>query len=152
MAIGAVALVYAYFEQVYLPIRVVTVIFFVEFLIRVTTGLQHSPLGRIARWLTRREPPHWVSAKPKRFAWSIGLALAFAMAIGINAGVRGTLPLTVCTLCLTLMWLEAVLGLCVGCEIHRLLVRRGWMAADADFEACTHGACAVEPPRAGGRR
>ena len=37
-------------------------------------------------------------------------------------------PLTICLICMALMWLEAVLGLCLGCEIHGALVRRGWLA------------------------
>ena len=52
------------------------------------------------------------------------------MTVVINSGVRGVLPRTICLVCLTLMWLESVLGLCVGCEIAGLLVRRGWMRDD----------------------
>ena len=43
---------------------------------------------------------------------------------------------------MTLMWLEAVLGLCLGCEIYGALVRRGWIAKDEAFEICSGGACA----------
>ena len=50
--------------------------------------------------------------------------LMLAKTIITHSGIRGTLPLTVCVVCLTLMWLEAVLGLCLGCEIHGALVRR----------------------------
>jgi hypothetical protein len=38
------------------------------------------------------------------------------------------LPRSICLICLGLMWLESVLGLCLGCEIHGILVRRGWAA------------------------
>jgi hypothetical protein len=41
------------------------------------------------------------------------------------------------------MWMESVLGVCLGCKIHGLLVRRGWTAGDAAFEVCAHGACKV---------
>ena len=40
-----------------------------------------------------------------------------------------------------LMWMEAVLGLCLGCEIHARMVRRGWTTKDPAFEVCAHGAC-----------
>lgn len=73
MVIGAVAFCYAYFRHLYLPLQVVASFFFVEFLIRVTAGLQYSPTGIVARAITRRNPPQWVSAKPKRFAWTLGL-------------------------------------------------------------------------------
>ena len=37
-----------------------------------------------------------------------------------------------CLICLTLMWMESALGLCLGCQIHGLLVRRGWTVSGAD--------------------
>lgn len=143
LALGAAAFAYAAIGKVYQPIQMVTALFFAEFLIRVTWGITRSPLGLIAGWMTRRRQPHWVSAKPKRFAWSMGLVMSLAMMVITNSGIRGPLPLTICLICLTLMWLEAVLGLCLGCEIHRYLVRNGWMQPDKDFEICTNGTCSV---------
>jgi Domain of unknown function (DUF4395) len=147
MVIGAVAFAFAYFDQNYVPLQVVATFFFVEFLVRVTTGLRYSPAGIVARALVRGNPPQWVSAKPKRFAWTLGLALAFSMTVITNSGIRGTLPRAICLVCLTLMWLEAVLGLCLGCKLHGLLVRRGLTTKDPAFEVCAHGACEL-PTRA----
>jgi hypothetical protein len=143
MVIGGVAFVYAYFDKDYVPLQAVATFFFVEFLIRVTFGLRYSPTGVAARFLTQRQPPDWVSAKPKRFAWTLGLMLALAMTIITNSGIRGLLPRTICLICLALMWMESVLGVCLGCEIHGLLVRRGWAKKDEAYEICAHGACEV---------
>ena len=71
MVIGAVAFSYAYFTHLYIPLQAVASFFFVEFLIRVTVGIQYSPTGIVAHAITRRNPPQWVSAKPKRFAWTL---------------------------------------------------------------------------------
>jgi Domain of unknown function (DUF4395) len=152
MALGAVAFAYAYFAKEYLPIQAVTAFFFVEFALRVGLGLKYSPIGQIARLLTRHQAPLWVSAKPKRFAWSLGLVMSLAMTLITNSHIRGALPLSICLLCLTLMWLEAVLGLCLGCEIHGALVRRGWIARDEAYEICASGACAATPPTTKGKR
>lgn len=141
MVMGAVAFVYAYFAQVYLPIQVVTLLFFIDFALRVSLGLKYSLVGQLARPLARRQPPHWVSAKPKRFAWSLGVVMSLAMAVITNSGIRGALPLTICMICLALMWLEAVLGLCLGCEIYGFMARRGWVAKDEAFEVCSGNAC-----------
>jgi Domain of unknown function (DUF4395) len=141
LVIGAVAFSYAYFDQQYIPLQVVAGFFFVEFLIRVTAGLRYSPVGLIAQAITRSQPPEWVSAKPKRFAWTLGLAMTFSMTIITNSGIRGTLPRTICVICLMLMWMESALGLCLGCKIHSVLVRRGWTAKDPAFEVCANGAC-----------
>ena len=146
MVMGAVAFSYAYFAQNYIPLQVVSTLFFVEFLIRVTTGLRYSPMGVIARAMTLRRPPEWVSAKPKRFAWTLGLGMSFAMMIITNSGIRGTLPRTICAICLTLMWMESVLGVCAGCKLHALLVRRGWTTKDPAFEVCAHGECELPAP------
>ncbi len=143
MALGVVAFAYAYFEQRYWGLQVVASFFFVEFLVRVTAGISRSPVGVLAGWMTRRLPPDWVSAKPKRFAWTLGLAMSGAMTIITNDGIRGWLPRSICLVCLALMWLESVLGLCLGCEIHGLMVRRGWASKDEAFEICSHGACDV---------
>ena len=143
LVVGAVAFSFAYFDHDYVPLQAVTVVFFTEFLIRLTLGLRYSPMGVIAHALTRGYPPDWVSAKPKRFAWTLGLGMSFAMVLITNSGIRGTLPRTICLICLTLMWMESVLGLCLGCKIHALLVRRGWAAKDAEFEVCANGECQV---------
>ena len=143
MVIGAVAFVYAYFDKNYLPLQIVTTFFAIEFLIRVTVGLRYSQVGLVGRGLTQHSPPEWVSAKPKRFAWTLGLTLSLAMAIITNSGIRGLLPRTICLICLTLMWLESVLGLCMGCELHRWLVRRGWASDDAAFEVCADDRCKI---------
>jgi hypothetical protein len=144
LALGAVAFVYANFDKLFWPIRTVSTFFFVDFLIRVTAGLERSPTGVLAGWLTRRQPPQWVSAKPKRFAWTLGLGMALAMAVVTNESIHGALPRSICLICLALMWLEAVLGLCLGCELYAAMVRRGWRRRDDAFERCANGVCDLD--------
>jgi hypothetical protein len=141
LVIGSVAFAYAYFAKQYLPLQAVASLFFLEFLVRVTVGIRYSPVGVVARALTANQAPHPVSAGPKRFAWSLGLAMTFAMTIITNSGIRGLLPRTICLICLALMWMESALGLCLGCRIHGLLVRRGWTVGGF---VCADGSC--DPP------
>ena len=141
LTMAAVALAYASLAGVWLPLRVVAAVMVLEFLVRVTAGLGHSPMGRLARWVARRETPEWVSAKPKRFAWTLALIMSLVLTLVLASGARGALPLTFSFVFVTLMWMEAVLGLCLGCEIHGLMVRRGWAAKDEAFEVCAQGAC-----------
>ena len=143
MVAGAVAFAYAYFEQQYALLQVVSTFFFVEFALRLMVGVRYSPTGVLAGLMTRRYAPEWVSAKPKRFAWTLGMAMSGAMMVITNSGIRGTLPRTICAICLTLMWMESVLGLCLGCQIHAALVRRGWVSKDPAYEICAHGACEI---------
>jgi hypothetical protein len=141
MVIGAVAFSFAYFDRQYAPLKATATLFFVEFLVRVTLGIRYSPVGLLARAMTCGQPPEWVSAKPKRFAWTLGLVMGGAMTAITNVGIRGYLPRTICLICLTLMWLESVLGVCLGCQIYGMLVRRGWTRADPAIEVCADGAC-----------
>jgi hypothetical protein len=145
MVAGAVAFSYAYFDKQYLPLQAVASLFFVEFLVRVAIGLRYSPFGAVAHAMTRARAPEWVSARPKRFAWSLGLAMALAMTVITNVGIRGYLPRTICLICLTLMWMESALGLCLGCKVHQLLVRRGWTLKHPGIELCVDCAAVLSP-------
>ena len=145
MVIGAVAFSYAYFDQQYVPLQAAATLFFLEFLVRLTFGIGYSPVGLLARATTAGQPPEWASAKPKRFAWTLGLVMAGAMTAITNSGVRGYLPRSICLICLTLMWMESALGVCLGCKIHRLLVRHGRARTDPDIEVCADGACEPGP-------
>ena len=147
MVLAAVAGISAYFVQVYLPMQLVSAFFAIEFLVRVWLGFQYSPVRHAVRWMTRRKAPEWTSAAPKRFAWTLGLVMATSMVVITQLGIRGALPLSMCMVCLVLMWLEAVLGLCLGCELHGLLVRRGWARQDPAYEICPDGACRVDLPK-----
>ena len=74
--------------------------------------------------------------------------MTLAMVIITNSGIRGLLPRTICLVCLALMWMESALGLCLGCQIHGLMVRRGWASADPAVEVCADGACEpLAPPQ-----
>lgn len=146
LVIGATAFGYAYFDQQYLPLQVASMFFLVEFVLRATLGIRYSPVGVVARWLTRNQEPEWVSAKPKRFAWMLGIAMAGAMVIITTAGIRGWLPRSLCLTCLTLMWMESALGVCLGCKIYAWLLRHGYKSRDAEIEVCAGGVCAL-PPR-----
>ena len=44
------------------------------------------------------------------------------------------------------MWSESVLGVCLGCKLHALFVRRGWATKDPAYEVCAGGECAVPQP------
>jgi len=149
LALGAVAFTFANFDKVFWPIRTVSTLFCIDFLIRITAGLRRSPTGFAAGWMTRRQAPQWVSAKPKRFAWTLGFGMSLVMAVITNRGIHGRLPRMICLTCLSLMWMEAAVGLCLGCEIYAVMVRKGWRRPDDAFEICPGGACDLDIERRG---
>lgn len=143
LVLAAVAFSFSYFDKQYVPLQVISPFFLVDFLIRTTVGLRCSPVGVVAGWLTRWRPADWVSVKPKLFAWRLGVAIALAVTIISNSGIRGMLPRTLCATCLVLMWMEASLGLCLGCKIYAFLMRRGWTRTDPEIEVCAGGVCSL---------
>jgi len=116
-----------------------------------------SPTIYLSSFLARKTPPVWKPLVPKRFAWTIGASLISLCIVFFNpdtfAGWINTLwgselltttenflPGWVATklvwVCLIFMWLEAVLGFCVGCKVHSLLVLIGVLKEDC--EACNN--------------
>lgn len=136
MLVGVVAFVFAAFENAWAPIQVLTTFLFVDFSLRVMFGLHHSPLGLIGRLLTRNQSPKWVSSRPRRFAWGLGMAILLLLMLLTNGGIRGALPLTLCAAFLMMMWSESMHGVCLGCKLHAWLVRRGLATRDAAFDVC----------------
>lgn len=105
-----------------------------------------SPTIWLSTWLARHQRPAWKPLAPKRFAWAIGASMICLCLVFFHpekfAGAVNTLtqhevlpttqqylprwlPLVMVGLCLGFMWLEAILGFCVGCKIHALLVKLG---------------------------
>lgn len=104
-----------------------------------------SPTIHLTTFLTRNKKPSWKPYKPKKFAWIIGVSLISSCLIFLNPDSFATflneisgmellptdqnympffIPILVWA-CFGLMWLEAVLGLCLGCKLHWVLSKIG---------------------------
>ncbi len=104
-----------------------------------------SPTILISSFLARYQKPVWKPLLPKRFAWSLGASFIIACILFFNPdafaewlnNLLGSellptdhnymptwIPTYLVWICLGLMWLESVLGLCLGCKMHALLA---WM-------------------------
>lgn len=104
------------------PTRVFVVAFLLDFGVRILVNPRFSPSLILGQWMVRKQVPEWAGAPQKRFAWGIGLGLAIAMFfLMVVNRVVGPVNLLVCVLCLSLMWLEAAMGICVGCKIYNAL-------------------------------
>jgi hypothetical protein len=97
----------------------------VVFALGALRGVAHSPYAWIFRTLVRPHlaPPHDLEdPAPPRFAQAVGLAFALVGVAGFAAGVT-VLGLVATGLALVAALLNAVFGLCLGCEIYLLLRR-----------------------------
>jgi hypothetical protein len=99
----------------------------VVFGVGTVAGLSYSPYGLIYRWLVRPRlgPPRELEdAAAPRFAQGVGLVVSI---IGIIGYATGLTPLGMAgtALALAAAFLNAVFGLCLGCEMY-VLIRRIW--------------------------
>lgn len=102
--------------------RILSVAFFIDFFIRVIINPRFSPSLIIGRWLVSGQTPEYVGAPQKRFAWTLGLLLSGAMALMVIVwDVRGPANMLVCVTCLTLLFAESALGICIGCKLYNLV-------------------------------
>jgi hypothetical protein len=102
------------------------------FVARVLTGPTLSPLGRLATKVivpALPVPPKPVPGAPKRFAQGIGTAFSVGALLLALAGQWGAAQV-VLVLLLGAASLEAFVGLCLGCQAFRLLMRAGVIPSD----------------------
>ena len=114
-----------------------------------------SPTILLSTVLAKSCSPVWKPLVPKRYAWTIGATLITLCIIFFNPetlaewvnNISGSeilpttknympfwIPTNLVWLCITFMWLETVLGYCVGCKVYSLLV---WMGVHKEAcEAC----------------
>jgi hypothetical protein len=94
---------------------------------RVLTGPTLSPLGRLATSVIapRLGPPRLVPGPPKRFAQAMGTAFSTAaLVLGLALGLTTAASAVLLVLAVAAS-LEAFAGLCLGCEVFRVLMRAG---------------------------
>ena len=145
MLLAAIAIAFAFFDKNYTPVRIISIVVAADYAVRQVAGLTPlSPIGMLGTLLVHHQQPEWVGGTQKRFAWALAFAMALLIAILTNAGVTGLLVLIIGLMLISLLWLESVVGFCVGCFIYSLLIKAD-IVHPADAPACGGNSCAVEP-------
>ena len=104
---------------------------------RVLTGPTLSPLGRLATSVVAPVlgEPKPVPGVPKRFAQAIGAAFSTTAVLLWFAAGSHTAAMAVTGVLASAAFLEAALGLCLGCKIFAALIRTG-IVPESVCEAC----------------
>ena len=127
--LSATTLVLLIYEPQLDPVIYIAPFALFDMLAAAATGLTPlSPVGLLGTAITMRSRPLWVATRPKRFAWLIGALFAVICLSLRLVGAPTVALLAVVGICFVLTWLEAVLGFCAGCWMHRLF----WGCDDCD--------------------
>ena len=110
--------------------------FIVEFVIRVLINPKYAPYMILGKIIVSNQSPEWVEATPKKFAWILGLILGVIMAYFIIFDIMSPLRIITCVLCLILLYLESVFGICLGCLVYHKL--------NKNPKNCPGGVCDTE--------
>jgi 4-hydroxybenzoate polyprenyltransferase len=144
LVIGIVTFVITMFMKNYTVLAVTVSVFFLEFLIRVIDP-HYAPFFMIGSWIVKKQRPEYSGAIQKRFAWALGLLMAVSMIIiSIVLNLRGALPFSICSVCLSLLWLETSFGICVGCKMYFGLMKVGVIKQPEVMPACPGGVCSID--------
>lgn len=119
-------------------IKYAITIFLTDIVIRVFINPKFSPSLIIGRLIVGNQAPEYVGAQQKKFAWTIGVILAFT-AFVLLVVVNSFSPVTglICFICLIFLFFESAFGICLGCLFYKLFCRE-------KAQYCTGEVCDVK--------
>ena len=108
--------------------------FAIDFTIRIIQP-RYSPSLLLGRFFVRNQKPEYVGAAQKRFAWALGMLLAWPMFYYLVIDFQpNPIKVLVCLICMALLFFEAAFSVCLGCKIY------GWIKRK-DPKYCPGGVC-----------
>ncbi len=119
--LGMLSLFSVYLHRTIFWAELFSITFILEFFIRTVINPKYAPYMLIGNLIVNRQKPDWVEAKPKQFAWILGLILGIIMTFYILYDVISLVRLSICWLCLFLLYVESVFGICLGCLLYKKL-------------------------------
>jgi len=111
--------------------------FAIDFTMRVIQP-RYSPSLLLGRFFVRNQKPEYVGAAQKRFAWMLGIILAYPMFYYLVIDFQpNPIKVLVCLICMALLFLESAFGVCLGCKIFEFIKRK-------DPQYCPGGVCEMQ--------
>ncbi len=145
MLIGFITFFFVFTTKNWAYLFPTVIAFWIQFFISVFFGPKYAPFSMIGRLLVKNQKPDYVGAIQKRFAWTIGLFMASLMLIvTVGFGITGIIPMAICFTCLSFMWLESAVGICVGCKIYSFLLKKWIIPTPEHRPACPGGSCSIQ--------
>jgi hypothetical protein len=137
--LGMLSIFSVYLERTLFWVEIFSLTIIVEFFVRTIFSPLFAPYMLLGRLIVSNQTPEWVEAKPKQFAWFLGLILGLIMTYYILFDIVSLVRLSICWLCLFLMFVESAFGICLGCLLYKALNKKS--------EKCAAGVCDVSSKR-----
>lgn len=116
--------------------RVYLAFIFIDFNIRIINP-KYSPAMMLGRFFVQNQIPEYVGALQKRFAWTLGWFISLPMIYWFVLNWDITFyKVLICVLCLTLLFMEAALSICVGCKMYTFFTNK-------QAKNCPGGVCEI---------
>ena len=110
--------------------------FTIDFIMRVVNP-SYSPSMLVGRMFVQNQIPEYVGAPQKRFAWALGLALAFPMFYMLVIDPQpNPIKVLICIICLLLLLFESAFSICLGCKLYNVLMSK-------KAQHCPGGVCEI---------
>jgi len=104
--------------------RVYLTLVFLDLTIRLFNP-SYAPFMLLGRFFVRNQKPEYVGAMQKRFAWLLGWIIFLPMMNWFVLHWDITFyKVLLCILCLSVIFLESAFGICVGCKLYTLFLRK----------------------------
>ena len=98
--------------------------FALDFTIRVIQP-RYSPSLLLGRFFVQNQTPEYVGADQKRFAWLLGMIIAWPMFYYLVIDFQpNPIKVLVCLICMALLFFESAFSVCLGCKIYHFVKKQ----------------------------
>jgi len=116
-----------------------SITFIIDFFVRVFINPIYAPYMLLGSIVVSNQEPEWVEAKPKKIAWILGVILGLIMAYFVINNIVSPVRISICILCLILLFLESAFSVCLGCIMYKAFSKK--------LYKCLGGVCEVSQKR-----
>jgi len=148
LLIALIAFIYGFIIKQYIVLPYLSGFLAFSFFVAIFINPKFSPTVFISWLLVRKQSSLPIGAIQKKFAWSLGLALTltiFILSLFLLLDESYFDPVCMlCLICISLLYLETVFGICVGCKLYHLTVKLKLIKAPKEKPNCMGDACSTD--------
>ncbi len=152
LALGIIASINGFILQNFIVVTYVSGLLMVNFLIGLVLSPRFSPTIIVGKWMVSGQTPIPIGAVQKQFAWMLGLTLSLAIfslsLLLLSDASWFDRVCGLCLICIALLYLESVFGICVGCKLYPLAIKLKLIQEPKVRPNCMGDSCDVSGPKA----